>query len=65
MSLGPDVTRLIVGLLIGMLIPRLPLLFFTRFLNMERELTHNPDPIPVGVPLVQRLLLMRLYLIHI
>ncbi len=59
MSLGADVTRLIVGLLIGMLIPRLPLLFFTRFLNMERELTPHPDPIPVGVPLVQRLLLMR------
>ncbi len=59
MSLGADVTRLIVGLLIGMLLPRLPLLFFTRFLNMERELTPHPDPIPVGVPLVQRLLLMR------
>ena len=59
MSLGADVTRLIVGLLIGMLIPRLPLLFFTRFLNMERELTPHPDPIPVGIPLVQRLLLMR------
>ena len=60
MSLSADLTRLIVGLLIGMLIPRLPLLFFTRFLNMERELTPHPDPFPVCIPLVLRLLLMRL-----
>ena len=59
MSLGADVARLVVGLLIGMILPRLPLLFFTRFINMERNLTPHPDPIPVGIPLIQRLLLMR------
>ena len=59
MSLSADLTRLIVGLLIGMILPRFPLLFFTRFLNMERQLTPHPDPIPVNVPLIQRLLLMR------
>ena len=59
MSLSADLTRLIVGLMLGMLLPRLPLLFFTRFINMERALTPHPDPIPVGIPLVQRLLLMR------
>ena len=59
MSLSADLTRLIVGLLIGMILPRFPLLFFTRFLNMERQLTPHPDPIPVDIPLIQRLLLMR------
>ena len=59
MSVSADLTRLIVGLFIGIVLPRIPLLFFTRFLNMERELTPHPDPIPIGVPLIQRLLLMR------
>ena len=59
MSLGANLTRLIVGFLIGMILPRLPLLFFTRFLNLERNLTPHPDPIPIGIPLIQRLLLMR------
>ena len=38
MSLTADVIRLVVGMLVGMVLPRLPLLFFTRFLSMEREL---------------------------
>ena len=59
MSLGADLTRMIVGLLIGMVIPRLPLLFFTRFLILERGIPPHPDPIPIGLPLIQRLLLMR------
>ena len=59
MSLGANLTRLIVGFLIGMILPRIPLLFFTRFLNLERNLTPHPDPIPIGIPLIQRLLLMR------
>ena len=42
-----------------MFIPRIPLIFFTRFVNMERSLSPHPDPIPVGIPLIQRLLLMR------
>tara|TARA_B100001996_G_C18639861_1_gene585213 strand:- start:11 stop:589 length:579 start_codon:yes stop_codon:yes gene_type:complete len=42
-----------------MFIPRIPLIFFTRFVNMERNLSPHPDPIPVGIPLIQRLLLMR------
>ena len=59
MSLTADVIRLVVGMLVGMVLPRLPLLFFTRFLSMERELPPHPDPVPISVPLVQRLLLMR------
>ena len=59
MSLGADLTRLVAGLLIGMLLPRIPLLFFTRFIEMERDLAPHPDPIPIGIPLVQRMLLMR------
>ena len=59
MSITADLTRLIVGLFFGIVLPRIPLLFFTRFLNLERDLTPHPDPIPIGVPLVQRLLLMR------
>lgn len=59
MSLIADVIRLFSGLLIGMVLPRIPLLFFTRFLNMERGLPPHPDPVPVEIPLVQRLLLMR------
>ena len=59
MSLSTDVIRLVVGMLIGMVLPRIPLLFFTRFLNMEQELPPHPDPVPIGIPLVQRLLLMR------
>ncbi|MEE2747816.1 MAG: hypothetical protein VX473_05050 [Candidatus Thermoplasmatota archaeon] len=54
MSLGADLTRMIVGLLMGMLIPRLPLLFFTRFLILERGIPPHPDPIPIGLPLIQR-----------
>ncbi len=59
MSVSADLTRLTLGLLLGIILPRIPLLFFTRVLNMERELVPHPDPIPIGVPLVQRLLLMR------
>jgi hypothetical protein len=59
MSISADLARLIAGLCFGILLPRLPLLFFTRFLNLERDLTPHPDPIPIGIPLVQRLLLMR------
>ena len=59
MSLTADVLRLVAGLFAGMIIPRLPLLFFTRFLNMERSLSPHPDPIIVDVPLIQRMLLMR------
>ena len=59
MSMGADLTRLVVGLFIGIILPRIPLLFFTRFLILEREITPHPDPIPIGVPLIQRLLLMR------
>ena len=59
MSISADLTRLIVGLFVGILLPRIPLLFFTRFLNLEHELTPHPDPVPIGVPLVQRLLIMR------
>ena len=59
MSVGADLTRLVFGLFIGIILPRLPLLFFTRLLMMEREITPYPDPIPIGVPLIQRLLLMR------
>ena len=59
MSMGVNLTRLILGLLLGMILPRVPLLFFTRFLNLERDLTPHPDPIPIGIPLIQRLKLMR------
>ena len=59
MSLSTDVIRLVVGMLIGMVLPRIPLLFFTRFLNMEQGLPPHPDSVPIGIPLVQRLLLMR------
>ena len=59
MSLSTDVIRLVLGMLIGMILPRIPLLFFTRFLNMEQQLPPHPDPVPIGIPLVQRLLLMR------
>jgi len=59
MSLSTDVIRLVVGMLIGMILPRIPLLFFTRFLNMEQGLPPHPDSVPIGIPLVQRLLLMR------
>ncbi len=59
MSLSADILRLVFGMIVGMVLPRLPLLFFTRFLNMERELPPHPDPVPISVPLVQRLLLMR------
>ena len=59
MSISADLTRLIVGLFLGIFLPRIPLLFFTRVLSLERELTPHPDPIPIGVPLIQRLLLMR------
>ena len=57
--MGADLTRLVVGLFIGIILPRLPLLFFTRVLALEREITPHPDPIPIGIPLIQRLLLMR------
>ena len=59
MSVSADLARLTFGLFLGIILPRIPLLFFTRVLNMERELAPHPDPIPIGVPLVQRLLLMR------
>lgn len=59
MSISADLTRLIAGLFLGIVLPRIPLLFFTRFLNLERELPPHPDPIPIEVPLIQRLLLMR------
>ncbi len=59
MSLIADFIRLVVGLVVGMVLPRVPLLFFTRFLGMEGDLPPHPDPVPIGVPLVQRLLLMR------
>ena len=59
MSISADLARLITGLFFGIVLPRIPLLFFTRFLNLERELPPHPDPIPIGVPLIQRLLLMR------
>ncbi len=59
MSISADLTRLVVGLFLGIFLPRIPLLFFTRFLNLERELPPHPDPIPIGIPLIQRLLLMR------
>ncbi len=59
MSLSADAARLAVGMLVGMILPRFPLLFFTRFLNMERELSPHPDPIRVDIPLIQRMLLMR------
>ena len=42
MSLTADVIRLVVSMLVGMVLPRLPLLFFTRFLSMERELPLTP-----------------------
>lgn len=54
-----NLTHLVVGLFIGIILPRLPLLFFTRFLVLEREITPHPDPIPIGIPLIQRLLMMR------
>ncbi len=59
MSLGVQVTLLISGLILGMVIPRLPLLLFTRFLVMESGLSPHPDPITIDVPLIQRMLLMR------
>ena len=59
MSITADLTRLVFGLSVGIVLPRIPLLFFTRFLNLERDLPPHPDPIPIGVPLIQRLLLMR------
>ena len=59
MSLGADLTRVAIGLLMGMILPRLPLLFFTRFLILERDIPPHPDPIPISLPLIQRLLLMR------
>ena len=59
MSISADLTRLIVGLFLGIILPRIPLLFFTRVLSLERELTPHPDPVPIGIPLIQRLLLMR------
>ncbi len=59
MSITADLTLLVFGLSVGIVLPRIPLLFFTRFLNLERDLPPHPDPIPIGVPLIQRLLLMR------
>ncbi len=59
MSIEADIFRLSIGLLLGIILPRLPLLFFTRFLNLERNIPPHPDPIPVGEHLVLRLLLMR------
>ena len=59
MSLSTDIIRLVVGMLIGMVLPRIRLLFFTGFLNMEQGLPPHPDSVPIGIPLVQRLLLMR------
>jgi hypothetical protein len=59
MSVSADLTRLTLGLFFGIILPRVPLLFFTRVLNLERELGPHPDPVPIEVPLVQRLLLMR------
>jgi hypothetical protein len=59
MSMTADIFRLVLGLLFGMLVPRIPLLFFTRFLNLERGLHPHPDPTPVDVPLIQRMRLMR------
>ena len=59
MSIEADIFRLSFGLLLGIILPRVPLLFFTRFLNLERNLPPHPDPIPVDKHLVLRLLLMR------
>ncbi len=59
MSIEADIFRLSFGLLLGIILPRVPLLFFTRFLNLERNLPPHPDPIPVDEHLVLRLLLMR------
>jgi len=59
MSIEGQIAGIVFGLIFGMIIPRLPLLFFTRFLNLERGLSPHPDPIPVDVPLVQRMLLIR------
>ena len=59
MSLTAPILHLIVGLIFGMIIPRFPLLFFTRFWNLERGLSSHPDPVTVDVPLIQRLLVMR------
>ena len=49
MSISADLTRLIAGLFLGIVLPRIPLLFFTRFLNLERELPPHPDPIPIEI----------------
>ena len=59
MSITVQVIVLIFGLILGMIIPRIPLLLFTRFLGLERGLSPHPDPIKVDVPLIQRMLLMR------
>ena len=59
MSLSMQVMLLFIGLILGMIIPRLPLLLFTRFLGLERGLSPHPDPITVDIPLIQRMLLMR------
>ncbi len=59
MGLNGDIALLVIGGIIGMVIPRIPALFFCRFTHLERDLTPHPDPLPVDVSLIQRMLLMR------
>jgi hypothetical protein len=58
-SLNSDIFLLIIGGLIGMIIPRIPALFFSRFPHLERDLPPHPDPLPINVSLIQRMLLIR------
>lgn len=59
MTVVHSLVLLVAGLLAGMLIPRLPMLFFTRFLGLEGGLRPHPDPVPVDVPLIHRMRRMR------
>jgi hypothetical protein len=59
MGLNGAIALLVIGGIIGMVIPRIPALFFSRFPHLERDLPPHPDPLPVDVPLIQRMLLMR------
>ena len=53
------VLALIIGVLIGHLIPRLPTIFMSRFSFFNAQLPPHPAPVPVNGALLARVLLMR------
>ena len=53
------VLALVIGVLIGHLIPRLPTIFMSRFTFFNAQLPPHPAPVPVEGDLLARVLLMR------